>query len=330
LSTPERARPGRLSGLGLLICCPLLFAAGSGLAVAQENTADDWAFPARLAEKSLLLDMDTTGQQAIAVGERGHVLVSTNGGESWTQAAVPTRRMLCAVDIVDENLVWVAGHDAIILHSRDGGQNWSRQYYAPEVEAPLFDIWFENSQHGIAVGAYGLFLETFDGGHNWQSRSLSDEGPHHFALAESPAGILYLAGEFGTIFTSTDQGRSWQICNSPYHGSFFGVLVLRDESVLVFGLRGNLYRSTDHGNSWQQIDTGTTAALTAGAQRTDGTVIIVGLSGCLLTSSDGGLTFNLATRPGRDAMAAIHESAANRLVILGEDGLHWWEVLARE
>ncbi len=299
----------------------LIHSSDSQSSLAQAAEEGDWAYRAPLAASSLLLDVAVAGQDVMAVGQRGHILVSRDGGVTWTQAEVPTRRMLCAVSVLDGQHAWVVGHDAIILHSTDSGQNWSRQHYAPEVEAPLFDVWFEDRLHGIAVGAYGLFLETFDGGQSWQPRSLSDAEPHHFAIARSPGGVLYIAGEFGTIFRSTDRGRSWQACPSPYRGSFFGLLALADESVLVFGLRGNLYRSTDGGQNWQQLTTGTTAALLGGAQRADGTVVIVGLSGCILISGADVEQFRLVTRPERTAMSTACELHSARLLILGEDGL---------
>ncbi len=320
--------------LCLLILPTLLFLltllTSSGSLLAQEEAEQEWAFQADKAASSLLVDVSSAGQLAIAVGERGHVLVSTDGGRKWRQAEVPTRRMLCAVFVLDEEHVWVAGHDAIILFSSDGGLSWSRQYFAPEEEAPLFDIWFENPRHGIAIGAYGLFLETFDGGQTWQSRYLSEEDPHLFAITETPQHVLYIAGEFGTILRSSNLGQSWQSCSSPYEGTLFGALALQDESVLVFGLRGNLYRSSDTGQHWRRLTTGTNAALLGGTQLADGTVMIVGLSGCILTSDDGAESFRLASRPERTAMAVIHQLNRGSLVILGEDGLVKWDELSLE
>jgi photosystem II stability/assembly factor-like uncharacterized protein len=44
--------------------------------------------------------------------------------------------------------------------------------WAPELERPLFDVWFEDERNGFAVGAYGYFLRSRDGGLSWHEESL--------------------------------------------------------------------------------------------------------------------------------------------------------------
>ncbi len=280
----------------------------------------DRSYLAPLAAESLLLDADLADSRVIAVGERGHVLLSADGGATWTQAEVPTSRLLCAVAVHDTLEAWAVGHDAIILHTADGGLTWTIQYQDPELESPLFDLWFADRQRGLAIGAYGLCLETTDGGQTWRSRQLGEGDPHYYSLAEGPRGTLFVAGEFGTLLRSDDRGRTWQTLPSPYHGSFFEILALADGSVLVCGLRGHLYRSEDRGESWQPVETGTSAALMGGRQRADGSVVLVGLSGARLTSEDGGQTFRLDQRPDRIAQSGALELPDGELLLLSEDG----------
>lgn len=318
-----RALP-RLTALAALCAALTLASAHASLLAAERDGASDdieWAQPARLAERSLLLDVAAAGGRIIAVGERGHVLISEDGGVTWVQARVPTRSMLTAVAMIGAGHAWAVGHDTVILHSADGGRTWRRQFRARQEESPLLDVWFEDAQHGLAVGAYGLVLETRDGGRTWKRRSIGGEDPHLYAIAEGADGTLYLAGEFGALFRSTDRAKTWIKLSSPYEGSFFGALALADGAVLVFGLRGNLYRSEDGGMSWRRIETGTTASLMSGLEGADGRVIIVGLSGTVLVSEDGGKGFATANRPDRRGIAALAEVAPGRLLVLGEFGL---------
>ena len=280
----------------------------------------DRSYLAPLASASLLLDADRAGQQLIAVGERGHVLHSADGGATWSQAEVPTRRLLSAVAVLDTLEAWAVGHDAVILHTADGGLTWTVQHQDPELESPLFDLWFTDGRRGLVIGAYGLCLETIDGGQTWRSRQLGEGDPHYYSLSEGPRGDLYVAGEFGTLLRSDDRGRTWQTLPSPYQGSFFKILALTDGSVLVCGLRGHLYRSEDRGESWQPVATGTSAALMGGLQRADGSIVLVGLSGARLTSVDGGRTFRLDQRPDRIALSGALELPGGDLLLLGEDG----------
>ena len=52
---------------------------------------------------------------AVAVGARGHILVSSDAGATWTQSPhVPTLALLTAVTMLDEQRAWVVGHDETI------------------------------------------------------------------------------------------------------------------------------------------------------------------------------------------------------------------------
>lgn len=285
-------------------------------------TEVEWAVPARLAPQSLLLDVAQRGKLIAAVGERGHILLSADGGGGWQQAKVPSRALLTAVWLHDERLGWAAGHDETILRTTDGGATWERVRFAPEAERPLLDLWFADAERGFAVGAYGAFLATTDGGASWQERPIGEDDYHLNALGAAPDGTLYLAAEAGQIYRSSDAGETWQALPSPYGGSFFGVLPLADGSVLVFGLRGHLYRSEDRGDSWTQIETGTLATLTAGRELGARKVVVVGLAGAVARSSDGGRTFVTSEQSDRKGNAALlaRDSGAD-LLLFGEGGV---------
>jgi photosystem II stability/assembly factor-like uncharacterized protein len=299
------------------VSCTL--AAAPPVASAAEPPAAESSVPARLAARALLLDGAARGGLVVAVGERGHILVSRDGGGSWNQSAVPSRALLTGVWMHDERLGWAVGHDETILRTRDGGSTWEVVRCEPEAELPLLDVWFHDAERGFAVGAYGTFLVTEDGGSTWVERPVSDDDFHLNQIAAAADGRLYLAAEAGHLYRSDDGGASWVALTSPYHGSFFGVLPLADGALLAFGLRGNLFRSEDRGATWQELDSGTEATLMAGAERGGGQVVLAGLAGALLRSSDGGRSFRgeaLGDRRGAVAIVALERA----LLLLGEGG----------
>lgn len=314
---------------------------GSGLA-AQDSEPDADNVPQNalikpLALESLLLDGAASGDRMVAVGERGHILVSDDGGGDWRQAAeVPTRATLTAVYLHDEKVGWAVGHDAVILRTEDGGETWKTVHSAPEEQLPLLDIWFRDADHGVAIGAYGYFLESSDGGVSWSQITLDvtddndvaedifayDEGGdyHLNHLARSSSGRLYIAAEAGTIYRSADDGLSWKSLPSPYAGSYFGSLPLGGDSLLVFGLRGHLFRSDDAGETWRELDSKTESMLTDGVRRSDGTIVLVGLAGTVLVSTDGGENFELRAQTDRQAYSAIVDRG-DSVVLFGEFGI---------
>jgi len=319
-----------------------------GSAVSAEldprDAANKPAEIAPLAASSLLLDLARAGKRLVAVGERGHVLLSDDEGATWRQAkAVPTRTMLTAVFFVDDEYGWAVGHDETILNTVDGGETWTRSHFAPEAQQPLLDLWFANRVSGVAVGAYGAYLTTNDGGRTWASTRFSPPGrtPTHDGEA-APSGEegfeelppdyhlnrivgvgnrLYIAAEGGQLYRSENRGASWVTLPSPYEGSFFGLVPIRGEGLLAFGLRGHLFRSADAGQTWTRLESHTTAMLTDGVAINDLRVVIGGLAGVLLVSGDAGETFRLTQQEDRKGISAVLPGPAGTVIVAGEGGV---------
>jgi photosystem II stability/assembly factor-like uncharacterized protein len=298
----------------------ILLAIGALAVSAQDDEAPEFAIQAPLADRSLLLDAVAADGALVVVGERGHILISGDGGGSWQQAEVPARSTLTAVAFSGRDLGWAVGHDAVILRTSDGGTTWELVNWAPEDESPLLDVWFADADNGFAVGAYGSFYVTADGGETWSFEAISEDDFHLNHIAESATGRLYIAAEAGMIYRSDDGGESWIELPSPYEGSFFGTLPLDGDALLLFGLQGHLFRSEDAGESWNPVETGTSAMLTDGIRLADGTVLVTGLGGVLLASSDGGQTFEVLPQPDRRGISAVVEAGSGRLLLVGEFG----------
>ncbi len=314
----------------------LLAAASLAVPAGATDLLERPALAAPLASRSLLLDVARAGPRLVAVGERGHVLLSDDAGASWRQAkSVPMRTMLTAVWFADERRGWAVGHDELILATVDGGETWTRSHYAPESQQPLLDVWFADADRGIAVGAYGAYFSTTDGGRSWSGRKFEaapapgappptgDDEPapdYHLNRIVGAHGRLWIAAEAGHLYRSDDGGESWRALVSPYGGSWFGLLPLSRDTLLVFGLRGHLYRSDDGGARWRRLDSGVTAMLTDGVRLEDGTLALVGLSGTVLRSSDGGETWIATPQDDRKGLSAVVPGSAGSLVVVGERG----------
>lgn len=290
----------------------------------------EFSIMAPLASKSLFLDGVFTDGRAVVVGERGHILFSDDQGDTWTQARVPTISTLTGVYFHDKNLGWAVGHDAVILRTIDGGENWERVYYAPEEERPLLDVWFKDDKNGIAIGAYGFFLTTKDGGTTWTSESISEDDWHLNQMMRSETGKMYIAAEAGMVYRSDDQGQTWTDLPSPYEGSFFGTLPLDEDTVLLFGLRGNLFRSEDAGENWEKITTHTVSMLNSGLRLPDGRIFIVGLGGTVLVSNDNGKSFMLHQQPDRRGILTALPIENNMLMLIGDGGVKKISVSEKE
>ena len=263
------------------------------LALAAQEVEPEPAERARLADKSLILDIVQAGERYVAVGSRGHVLVSSDGLD-WEQAEeVPVRATLTRVDFAGGRL-WAVGHDTTIIHSTDMGRTWSLQHFEPEWERPLLDVHFFNSNEGLAVGAYGLLMTTSDAGQTWESRDMvdameseaidwSDAAEAAYDLAETPENEPGPEEEeFYDASEDFDRG-----CYEFVECHLNAILALDDDRLMLAGERGYGFRSTDGGETWESIKFPYPGSM-FGLLATPGGVMAFGLRGHVQLSSDFG------------------------------------------
>jgi photosystem II stability/assembly factor-like uncharacterized protein len=288
---------------------------------AQPGEPRDLAEHARLATRALLLDVAMAGQRLVAVGERGHVLLSDDQGATWNQAdIVPTRALLTGVCFSNAQQGVAVGHDEVILTTQDAGRTWTLAHFAPQSQQPLLDVACANGGRVIAVGAHGVCFISDDGGKVWRESSLGQDFHLNKIVAASSAR-LYIAAEGGHLYRSDDSGESWHELTLGYDGSFFGVQPLGDDVVLAYGLRGNLFRSADAGATWRKVETGTLAMLNDAVKLDGGrSVAAVGLSGVVLVSHDAGKSFLLMQQEDGRGLSAALAVGGNTLVAVGEGG----------
>ena len=308
----------------------------------------------------LLNGVARAGKRVVAVGQRGHIVYSDDGGRSWTQAKVPVSSDLVAVSFPTPTHGWAAGHDGVVLHSSDAGATWARQldgrsagqamvaYYSAEAEKgalgspeqaaklvaeakrfaeqgaenPILDVWFENEKTGFVVGAFNLILHTGDGGKTWEPWFHRTDNPSslHLYAIRGIGPQIYIVGEQGLVLKLDDDGTRFAALETPYKGTYFGVTG-GDASVLVFGLRGHAFRSNDGGKSWSKVETGVQDGLTAAASL-GGHVVLVSQSGNVLVSNDGGQSFGPVKVDKAAPASAVLGLGKDTVVIAGPRGVH--------
>ncbi|SEB15962.1 YCF48-related protein [Variovorax sp. YR216] len=295
-----------------VLACGLV---GAAHAAPVADALDRPALMVRAPARAVLLAATECGSRLVAVGERGIVVTSDDGGVQWRQSRVPVSVTLTAVQCPEPMVVYATGHGGVVLASSDGGATWSRRLEGRRAaqlalhdaqasgnakavqeaqrlvddgaDKPFLDLHFFDARHGLVVGAYGLAFSTEDGGQTWQpwmKRLPNPNGAHLYALRVRGSTLL-VAGEQGLVLQSTDGGREFHRLEVPYQGSFFTAELPADQEIVLAGLRGNVWRSTDEGRSWTQLRTPAPVSVTTSAMSPKGRLLLGNQAGALLRVS---------------------------------------------
>jgi photosystem II stability/assembly factor-like uncharacterized protein len=307
----------------------------------------------------VLLDVATAGSRIVAVGERGIVVLSDDGGKSWRQAKVPTSVSLTAVEFPTPKQGWAVGHAGVVLHSEDGGETWLKQLdgrvaaklaleaaqaslqakpgdarvQQQEAEAqrlvddgpdkPFLDLHFESETTGFVVGAYNLIFRTADGGKTWTPWLDHVDNPKglHFYAVRAVGKEVYLAGEQGLFLRSTDGGNTFVRLPTPYVGTYFAIGATPAGEVVLAGLRGNAYWSADQGKSFTKAAVPVPISFSAVTTLADGRLLFSNQAGQLLESRDGGRTLHpLAGPPQLPPLASLAQVGPGLVMTVGVAG----------
>lgn len=304
----------------------LALAGSPALGADAPSVAPVPAASSAIATQATMLGASWAGSRAVAVGDRGIVLLSDDRGITWRQArSVPVSVTLTGVSFADAKQGWAVGHGGTVLATTDGGESWQLQRSAPHEDRPLFAVHFSDALRGVAVGLWSLVLRTEDGGRTWTEQALvpapgaKKADLNLLSLFADARGTLYVTAERGQVLRSVDHGVRWEYLPTGYKGSLWAGAALPDGALLVGGQRGTLLRSDDAGRQWQPVALASKSSITA-IVVSPGAVTVVGLDGLRATSSDG-RGFTLAPQPEGVALTAALPAASAPALLFSRRGV---------
>ncbi|RMI02884.1 MAG: choice-of-anchor D domain-containing protein, partial [Calditrichaeota bacterium] len=226
----------------------------------------------------------TTGY---AVADDGLVLITTDGGQTWTQSYIGVAVSLKSVIVVNDT-IWVAGANGHICYSIDGGGTWIPAN--PGGVQTFHSITFSGG-FGWACGADGLIY--FWNGTSWVQQV--NVAGITFQGIYAIGNFVYAVGTGGVIYFWN--GTSWAPLTTGITVDLYGVYFLDINFGYVVGANGVIYRTTDGGVTWVALNTGILVIIRNIIIGDANTAWAVCEGGIILQTTDGGNTWEQIT-PG--------------------------------
>src|SRR4051812_24365969 len=200
-SVPEAVPSSELTSVRCATTTSCLIATGSGDRVLRTGNGGNGnnAFTAfSPAAQKIFAVSFSNGSNAVAVGENGTTVLSTNA-DSATPSFVPVADQpltgpITRLRAVSASLVLGTGAGGKLARSTDGGRHWST-VQVPTSE-DLRDAWFVDQKTGFVLDDGGRVQRTLDGGNGWTEIETGTTAVPN-ALYAANANVMMLFGPKG-------------------------------------------------------------------------------------------------------------------------------------
>jgi photosystem II stability/assembly factor-like uncharacterized protein len=241
-----------------------------------------------------------------AVGGKGALLSTTDGGKTWAVMRSPTEDALRDLYFADEKNGWLVCERSIyvlkekdeprtyLLKTMDGGATWRFvNVTTADVDARLVRALFTGEGRGWAFGEAGALYTTRDAGTNWVRQRVPTQ---HLLLGGAflNAEEGWLVGAGATVLQTSDGGQTWRagkiMSRTPVR--FTAVSFVDRLRGWAVGTGGRVFATSDGGRNWRAQASGVSADLYDVKFMDASEGWAVGAEGTVIHTTDGGQHWN--------------------------------------
>ncbi|HEV7398212.1 MAG TPA: YCF48-related protein [Pyrinomonadaceae bacterium] len=243
-----------------------------------------------------------------AVGSKGALLTTSDGGASWKIQDRPTDDSISDVYFSNAQNGWLVCEANIyelktreaprtyLMHTEDGGETWQKVDINGDdkrfgnVDTRLTRVLFSPNGRGWVFGEAGTTYTSTDEGLTWKRVQV----PTRFlllggAFVDNDRGWLVGAG--GTIMQTSDGGDTWHASRLPEMRTtkFTSVSFIDNRLGWAVGTGGRILRTVNGGRTWTEQKSNVTVDLLDVKFLNDLEGWAVGSGGTIIRTFDGGL-----------------------------------------
>lgn len=299
---------------------------GDGSGPAPELT---WTLLNPLPTPLSLHDVSFVGRdRALACGDQGLLLATSDGGRTWETVDLGTRASLYDLEFLDSRHGWIVGDSGFVARTFDGGRRWHRvlmpaQRRLTNISALTMDkAWVTVWGSGIAATDDGgkTWDDIFTGYHaDWFDLLLVDD-QHAWATGYPESYVTHDGGQSWAVEAAGVQGISQdfnlrEIRRFPGDG-----IAMYGSGFLYGGWERYLLISRDFGESWERQRLPN--AFSSFAFVTADEIVAVGGVN-IAQSVDGGQTWQSRMQLSDGALTAV-DASGSRAIAVGRNGRIVW------
>lgn len=260
---------------------------------------------------------------------------------TWEQVTHPITMdtLFGQVQFFNANEGWVKTGNGGLIHTTDGGNNWTRVYPFPNDSLYNMSDFAAGMSWGSTTHGYTLYnkgdlsnmfnsrgvylLKTVNGGTNWSKHHLDSSGrvALQIQFVNSATGwiTMFKMNEGIRMMRTNDGGQSWTVQPYPFVTSFsfldsmvgWAITTWKDDSLTTTPTNWSVERTMDGGMTWQRkyTDTAVNVGNLLSIKAIDSNSCwAMGPTKTILRTSNGGTTFTKKVLPSAFTLNSKHKN----------------------
>jgi photosystem II stability/assembly factor-like uncharacterized protein len=215
-----------------------------------KNGGDTWVKGKDSINNYIYSITHVSADSAYALGAKGLVLLTTDGGENWTQIS-EDHPSVSAIYFPSPSVGYADGGNGKLYKTSDAGENWN----VVNDSSSGGSLYFIDDMTGFNAGP--KLMKTTDGGVHWNelNTGVSAYAFRDVYFVNNNLGFATYS-DFSTgdgVIKTTDGGMTWDSLTFKNNKHDKQYVYFADENLGFVSGYSTLYRTTDGGDNWDTL-----------------------------------------------------------------------------